>query len=101
MPRLLTADDIIPLVASLPDSERIRLGLATHPAQSKPARPDLFREIEQKTIKNASAPRLRSCSRFGSAFDYPRFIEKILAIHPSLHVPQLDEFATGQLPILG
>jgi len=25
MPRLLTADDIIPLVASLPDSERIRL----------------------------------------------------------------------------
>ncbi|MGA7409244.1 MAG: hypothetical protein WBW33_02100 [Bryobacteraceae bacterium] len=25
MPRLLTADDIMPLVASLPDSERIRL----------------------------------------------------------------------------
>jgi hypothetical protein len=25
MPRLLTADDLMPLVASLPDSERIRL----------------------------------------------------------------------------
>ena len=25
MPRLLTADDIMPLVASLPDSERVRL----------------------------------------------------------------------------
>ena len=25
MPRLLTADDIMPLVASLPDSERIKL----------------------------------------------------------------------------
>lgn len=55
MPRLLTADDIMPLVASLPESERIRLlrwiasphGLDDLPYRVAPATDDEFSGDEE------------------------------------------------------
>ena len=67
MPRLLTADDIMPLVASLPDSERIRLlGGSPRPAARMPRSTALRHQMRMNS--QATTSRWRGKLTAGKSF---------------------------------